>query len=109
MQRAPRYKIEGLVANALGFETFIFGRFLLYVPTTAPYKPPSQPMRAPHMWGVERDPRASLGTVGGGRIELETNKDGLSCGCGGVLGWGPGSRRWPAGGVRAKYVTLRGH
>ena len=34
------------------------------MPTTPPYKPPSQPMRAPRMWGVERDPRASLGRRG---------------------------------------------
>ena len=63
---SPLHSIQyhGLVANVLGIETFIFGRFLLYVPTTPPYKTPSQPMRAPRMWGVERDPRASLGRRG---------------------------------------------
>ena len=65
--RLHPYVTSWFVATMSGIETFIFRRFLLYVPTTAPYKPPSQPMRAPHMWGVERDPRASLGRRGAHR------------------------------------------
>ena len=34
------------------------------MPGTPPYELPGRPMRAPRMWGVERDPRASLGRRG---------------------------------------------
>ena len=84
---------QWLVANVLGIETFIFGRFLLYVPTTPPYKTPSQPMRAPRMWGVERDPRASLGRRG-------AHGDGLV----GVFQGGVRGR----GGVAARHRGHRG-
>ena len=40
------------------------GKFFTYTPGTPPYDPPGQLMRAPRMWGVERDPRASLGRRG---------------------------------------------
>ena len=33
----------------------------MYAPTTLPYERLGDPMRAPRMWGVGRDPRASLG------------------------------------------------
>ena len=36
----------------------------MYTPTMPPYELLGHPMRAPRMWGVERDPRASLGRQG---------------------------------------------
>ena len=34
------------------------------MPGTPPYEPLGPPVRVPRMWGVERDPRASLGRRG---------------------------------------------
>ena len=45
-------------------ERFIFGRFLPYVPRAPPYEPLGLPIRAPRMWGMGRDPIASLGRRG---------------------------------------------
>ena len=39
----------------------IYEGFFTYTPGTSRYEPLAPPVRVPRMWGMERDPRASLG------------------------------------------------
>ena len=54
--------LEGLLhENMYGTGYFIYGAFFTYTPGTPRYEPLGPPVHVPRMWGVERDPRASLG------------------------------------------------
>ena len=59
-QSPPRW----LVARVYETGSFIYGGVFTYTPGTPPYEPLDPPVRDPRMWGVERDPRASLGRRG---------------------------------------------
>ena len=50
-----------LVARVYGTGFVIYEGFFTYTPGTSRYEPLAPPVRVPRMWGMERDPRASLG------------------------------------------------
>ena len=60
----PIRGIPRLVTRVYGMGAFIYGGVFTYMPGTPPYEPLAPPMRVLRMWGVERNPRVSLGRRG---------------------------------------------